>query len=107
MLPGGESAALALVEAVVRLIPGVVGNEGSVTGDSLPDRLKYPQYTRPREFRGMDTPEILLSGDHEAIRKWRLEQSLGRTMTRRPDLLESSPVSQEEREILDRLRKEK
>ena len=107
VLPGGESAALAVVEAVVRMIPGVVGNEGSVAGDSLPDRLKYPQYTRPRVFRGLEAPEVLLSGDHEAIRRWRLEQGLRRTMARRPDLLESAPLSAEERQILERLLKEK
>jgi len=107
ILPGGEAAALALIEAVCRLVPGVVGNEDSVSRDSLPGRLKYPQYTRPREFRGMSVPEVLVSGDHQAVRRWRLEQSLRRTLERRPDLLREENLSQEEREILDRLRSSK
>ena len=100
VLAGGETAALAVVEAVTRLVPGVVGNEGSVVNDSFPHRLKYPQYTRPREFRGMTVPDVLLSGDHDAIDAWRRRMSLIKTKDRRPDLLAQFPPDDEERAIL-------
>jgi tRNA (guanine37-N1)-methyltransferase len=94
VLSGGEAAAMVVIDAVVRLIPGVLGDESSTESESFteiqgesPALLEYPQYTRPREFRGMKVPEVLLSGDHEKIRKWRLEQALLRTRQRRPDLL--------------------
>lgn len=87
VLTGGELAAGIVVDAVTRLIPGVVGKEGSVAGDSLEGGvLKYPQYTRPREFQGAAVPEVLLSGDHGAIAKWREKQSRERTKRKRPDL---------------------
>lgn len=89
ILTGGEFAAMVLSDVVIRLLPGVVGNEDSVLNDSLEDGLlKAPQYTRPREFLGKSVPEILLSGNHARIEKWRREQSLERTRLKRPDLYE-------------------
>lgn len=91
VLSGGESAAMVLVDAIVRLLPGALGDETAAMNDSFTDdRLEYPQYTRPREFRGMKVPDVLLSGDHEKIAEWRTEQSKDRTRRRRPDLGESS-----------------
>jgi tRNA (guanine37-N1)-methyltransferase len=92
VLPGGESAALALTEAVSRLVPGVVGSSESLEEESFSrERLDYPHYTRPREFRGLPIPEVLLSGDHAKIRRWRRARSLERTRDRRPDLLRQRP----------------
>jgi tRNA (guanine37-N1)-methyltransferase len=89
VLTGGELPALVLADAVTRLVPGVVGNERSLTEDSLErGLLKYPQYTRPREFRGVGVPEVLLSGDHRAIGVWREAQMRERTQRKRPDLWE-------------------
>ncbi|MBN1512074.1 MAG: tRNA (guanosine(37)-N1)-methyltransferase TrmD [Phycisphaerae bacterium] len=89
VLSGGEAAALVVMDAVVRLLPGALGHEDSAEHDSFTDGLlEYPQYTRPREFRGMAVPDILLSGDHGKIAAWRREQALERTRQRRPDLLE-------------------
>jgi tRNA (guanine37-N1)-methyltransferase len=89
VLSGGEPAAMVLIDAVVRLLPGALGDEASAESESFSDgTLEYPQYTRPREFRGMTVPEVLLSGDHAKIAAWRREQSLRRTLSRRPDLLE-------------------
>ncbi|WP_022868407.1 tRNA (guanosine(37)-N1)-methyltransferase TrmD [Schaalia vaccimaxillae] len=88
VLNGGEAAALVLVEAVVRLLDGFMGNPDSIVEESYSDGLlEYPAYTKPRSWRGFDVPDVLLSGDHEAIRSWRLEQSLERTVSRRPDLI--------------------
>ncbi len=88
VLSGGELPALVVIEAVTRLIPGVLGNPDSIREESFSaDTLEYPQYTRPEEFRGMRVPEVLLSGDHERIRAWRADQALARTRQRRPDLL--------------------
>ena len=88
VLSGGEPAAMALVDAVVRLIPGALGDEASAVNDSFTDGLlEYPQYTRPRDFRGMEVPEVLISGDHGKVTQWRLDQSLQRTRERRPDLM--------------------
>lgn len=87
VLTGGELPALVLADAITRLLPGVVGNERSVTQDSLENGLlKYPQYTRPREFRGLEVPLILLSGNHVGIEAWRFEQMKERTARKRPDL---------------------
>ncbi len=87
VLTGGELPALVLVDAVTRLVPGVVGNERSITEESLENGLlKYPQYTRPREFRDLKVPDVLLSGDHGAIGAWRQNQMLDRTEKKRPDL---------------------
>lgn len=89
VLPGGEAAALAVVEAVSRLVPGVVGRAESVERESFSrDRLDHPHYTRPREFRGLPVPDVLVSGDHAAIERWRRARALARTRARRPDLLE-------------------
>jgi len=88
VLSGGEPAAMVLIDAIVRLLPGALGDEESTVEESFSaGLLEYPQYTRPREYRGMSVPEILLSGDHAKIAAWRLEQSHERTRTRRPDLL--------------------
>jgi tRNA (guanine37-N1)-methyltransferase len=92
VLPGGEAAALALTEAVTRLVPGVVGAAESLDSESfLRERLDYPHYTRPREFRGLAVPGVLLSGDHRRIVRWRAARALERTRERRPDLLEQRP----------------
>jgi tRNA (guanine37-N1)-methyltransferase len=92
VLPGGEAAALALVESVSRLVPGVVGSSESIEEESFSrERLDYPHYTRPREFRGLTVPDALLSGDHARIRRWRRSRALQRTRERRPDLLERRP----------------
>jgi tRNA (guanine37-N1)-methyltransferase len=88
VVAGGEVAALAVVEAVARLIPGVMGNEASALDESFGDGLlEYPQYTRPADFRGWEVPEVLRSGDHARVARWRRAQSLARTRDRRPDLL--------------------
>lgn len=88
VVSGGELPALVLIEAITRLIPGVIGNEGSHEQDSFaePDLLDHPHYTRPREFRGMSVPEVLVSGDHGAIEAWRREAALEKTRRNRPDL---------------------
>ncbi|MBN1655750.1 MAG: tRNA (guanosine(37)-N1)-methyltransferase TrmD [Deltaproteobacteria bacterium] len=94
---GGEIAAISVIEAVSRLIPGVLGNQDSCCGESHTDGLlEYPQYTRPQRFRGMDVPSILLSGNHEQISKWRRIQALKRTRERRPDLFERYRQTEEE-----------
>jgi tRNA (guanine37-N1)-methyltransferase len=88
VLSGGEVAAMAVVEAVARLVPGVLGNEESAEEDSFADGLlEYPQYTRPASFRGWEVPQVLLSGDHGRVARWRRAQSLLRTLERRPDLI--------------------
>lgn len=97
-LSGGEPAALAVIDAVARLIPGVLGNEKSAADESFSNGLlEYPQYTRPEEFRGMKVPAVLLSGDHERIRRWRREASIRLTQERRPDLLAKAALALEER----------
>ena len=108
VLPGGEVAALAVVEAVSRYVPGVVGDHESVRADSFEDGLlDTPHYTRPRTFRGLDVPEVLCSGHHEKIRRWRREQQLAETFRRRKDLLEKADLSDEERSFLERLARER
>jgi tRNA (guanine37-N1)-methyltransferase len=97
VLSGGEFAALAVVDAVARLFPGVLGNEDSPIRESFQEgTLEYPQYTRPAEFRGKRVPEVLLSGDHNRVADWRREQSLVRTRARRPDLLVQVQAPKEE-----------
>jgi tRNA (guanine37-N1)-methyltransferase len=92
VLSGGEAAALVVVEALSRRVPGVIGQAESVERESfVRDRLDYPQYTRPREYRGLAVPEVLLSGDHARIERWRRARSLERTKVRRPDLLARRP----------------
>ncbi|HFH9834008.1 TPA: tRNA (guanosine(37)-N1)-methyltransferase TrmD [Streptococcus suis] len=104
VLTGGELAAMTMIDATVRLIPEVIGKEASHTDDSFSSGLlEYPQYTRPYEYRGMLVPDVLMSGHHENIRKWRLEQSIRKTYDRRPDLLACYELSDEERFILDKI----
>jgi tRNA (guanine37-N1)-methyltransferase len=101
VLNGGELAAMVIIETVARLVPGVVGDEQSVEADSFTSgALDYPQYTRPAEFRGMRVPEVLLSGHHEQIRRWRRREQLRRTLARRPDLIAWDRLSDEERAML-------
>lgn len=98
VLTGGELPAMVMIDAIVRLLPGVLGNEASAANDSFSDGLlEYPQYTRPAEFRGWKVPDVLLSGNHAEIAKWRRQQSLLRTLRRRPDLLEQAELTPEER----------
>ena len=102
VLSGGELAAMVLVDAVTRLIPGALGHNLSAVEDSFAQGLlDCPHYTRPEEFAGRTVPEVLLSGNHEKIRRWRLKQALGRTQQRRPDLLESLALSPEQAKLLD------
>jgi tRNA (guanine37-N1)-methyltransferase len=102
VLSGGELPAMLVVDAVARLLPGVLGDEGSAEQDSFAaGLLDCPHYTRPETMEGLQVPAVLLSGDHEAIRRWRLKQSLGRTWTRRPELLAERKLSAEERKLLD------
>ncbi|MEH6583906.1 MAG: tRNA (guanosine(37)-N1)-methyltransferase TrmD [Halioglobus sp.] len=101
VLSGGELAAMVVVDAVTRQLPGVLGHELSAQEDSYADGLlDCPHYTRPEDFQGESVPEVLLSGDHEKIRRWRLKQALGRTQARRPDLLEDRVMTPEEDELL-------
>jgi len=101
VVSGGELPAMLIADAVGRMIEGVVGNTGSVEEDSFFNGLlDYPHYTRPEELRGMRVPDVLLSGHHEKIRKWRKEQALRATLERRPDLLESAELDDEARKIL-------
>jgi tRNA (guanine37-N1)-methyltransferase len=123
---GGELAAAVVVDAVMRLVPGVLGNEASgefesfgvadveiaATEDGVPRSqhgsgglLDYPHYTRPAEFGGMRAPEVLMNGDHQQIRKWRREQQLRKTLANRPDLLEHASLSKEDRRLLESIRK--
>jgi tRNA (guanine37-N1)-methyltransferase len=99
VLSGGEPAAWVVMDAVSRLVPGVLGCGESVQEESFSQEslLEYPQYTRPREFGGVRVPEVLLSGDHQAIAQWRRRQSLQRTARRRPELLENVSMTEEER----------
>ncbi len=101
VLSGGEIAALVVIDAVSRLVPGVLGCEDSAVHESFADGLlEYPQYTRPPEFRGARVPDVLLSGDHGAIARWRRQQSLRRTFERRPDLLAHAALTAEDRAYL-------
>lgn len=99
ILTGGEIAAMAVIDAVARFVPGVLGSAASAHEDSFANGLlEYPQYTRPSEFRGQKVPDILLSGDHAKINRWRREQSILTTRQKRPDLLAAAPLTQEEKE---------
>lgn len=101
ILSGGELAALVVIDAVSRLVPGVLGSAASTEVESFSEGLlEYPQYTRPPEFRGLRVPEVLLSGDHAAIARWRREQMLRRTYERRPDLLARATLSEADRAFL-------
>jgi len=102
VLSGGEVAAMACLDAIIRLQPGALGHEDSAEEDSfMQGLLDCPHYTRPEHYAGKSVPPVLLSGDHEAIRKWRLQQSLGRTWQRRPELLERMTLNDEQRALLD------
>jgi len=102
ILTGGELGAMVVIDAVARLLPGVLGDPRSKEEETFADGLlEYPQYTRPRSFRGMEVPEVLLSGHHEQIRRWRRQQSLLRTKERRPDLLAKASLSAEDKAFLD------
>jgi tRNA (guanine37-N1)-methyltransferase len=102
VLSGGELAAMVLIDAITRLLPGATGDQDSIIQDSFVDNLlDYPHYTRPREIAGKKVPEILLTGDHQAIYRWRLKQALARTWLRRKDLLEKRKLSLLEKELLN------
>ncbi len=104
VLSGGELAAMVLIETVTRLLPGALGDPGAVFEDSHAwGLLEYPHYTRPAVFRGWAVPEVLRSGDHAAIVRWRREQALRRTWERRPDLLERAPLTEQDRQFLAQL----
>ncbi len=108
VLTGGELAAMVVVDAVVRLLPGALGSEQAASEDSYAKGfLEYPQYTRPRVYRGWEVPEVLLSGNHQEIARWRWEQAIERTLLRRPDLLAKASLSKEERELADRIKARK
>ncbi len=99
VLSGGEAAALVVIDAVTRLIPGVLGSDESCADESFAEGLlEYPQYTRPRSFRGLEVPEVLISGHHAKVAEWRRQQALERTRLRRPDLLSASPQPTEDTE---------
>lgn len=102
ILTGGELAAMVVVDAVARLIPGVLGSQESLEHESHADGLlQYPQYTRPPEYRGWKVPEVLLSGHHQEISRWRRRQSLLQTLNKRPDLLEQAQISEEEKRLIE------
>ena len=104
VLSGGEPAALAIVDAVTRLLSGVLGNEQSPLNESFTTgALEYPQYTRPQDFRGARVPDVLLSGNHAAIAQWRRMQALRRTRQRRPDLFEQIELTEEDRNFLEEM----
>ncbi|MFN3698753.1 MAG: tRNA (guanosine(37)-N1)-methyltransferase TrmD [Dictyoglomus sp.] len=107
VLTGGEIPAMVLFDAIVRLIPGAVGDPNSLREESFQwGILEYPQYTHPREFEGMRVPDILLSGDHKKIRRWRRKEALRKTLLKRPDLLEKADLSQEDYVLLEEIKKE-
>lgn len=107
VLSGGEIAAMAVIDAVVRLLPGVLGDEASAEQDSFMDGLlDHPHYTRPEEVEGRRVPDVLLSGDHARIARWRYQQALGRSFVRRPDLVERLNLTDEQQHVLDEYLKE-
>ena len=107
VLTGGELAAMVMIDAIARLLPGVLGSSGSAESDSFSDGLlEYPHYTRPVEFEGKRVPEVLLSGHHGEISRWRRQQQLRRTLERRPELLAKAPLSEADQAFLARLRDE-
>jgi len=107
VLSGGEIAAMAVIDAVVRLLPGALGDDESAVQDSfMQGLLDHPHYTRPELVDGRTVPEVLVSGDHGAIARWRTKQALGRTAIRRPDLLERLELDDEQRKLLDEFLKE-
>ena len=108
VLTGGELAALVIIDAVTRLIPGALGDERSKEDESFSwGLLDYPHYTRPREFRGLRVPSVLLSGDHRKIWLWRRREAIKKTLRKRPDLLEKVELTEDDRKILEELKSEK
>lgn len=106
ILTGGELGAMVILEATARLLPGVLGDEASTEEESFAEGLlEYPHYTRPREFMGCEVPEVLLSGNHQEIAAWRRRKAIERTLEKRPDLLESAKLTEEDRECLKDLKK--
>ena len=106
VLSGGEPAALVVIDAIARLVPGVLGKEESAREDSFATGLlEYPHYTRPRQFMGMDVPDVLLSGDHKKIERWRREEALKVTRERRPELLKRARLVREDKAFLEKLGK--
>jgi tRNA (guanine37-N1)-methyltransferase len=107
VLTGGELPAMIIIDAVSRLLPGVLGDPDGAFDDShATGLLEYPHYTRPPEFRGWKVPDVLVSGNHAKINKWRREQSLRRTLKRRPDLLETAPLSDTDQKVLKKIKEE-
>lgn len=107
VLTGGELPAMVMIDAVARMVPGVLGSAGSALADSFSDGLlEYPHYTRPVEFAGQRVPDVLLSGNHAEIARWRRRQQLRRTLERRPDLLDSAELDTEDRRVLAELERE-
>ncbi|WP_444921561.1 tRNA (guanosine(37)-N1)-methyltransferase TrmD [Microbulbifer sp. CnH-101-G] len=108
VLSGGELAAMVMVDAITRLIPGALGHDQSAVEDSFSSGLlDCPHYTRPEQYRGVAVPEVLLSGNHERIRRWRLKQALARTQQRRPDLLEGLELDKEQKQLLEEIQQER
>lgn len=106
VLTGGELPAMVMIDSISRLIPGVLNNDDSAEYESFQDGLlEYPQYTRPVTFLDKKVPDVLLSGHHGNIAKWRREQSLKRTLLRRPELLEAAQLSKEDKKTLEKLKK--
>jgi len=102
VLSGGEIAAMALIDAVIRFQPGALGDEDSAQQDSFTSGLLHcPEYTRPQEYDGKEVPDVLLSGDHGAIEQWRIKHSLGATWLKRPDLIDKCELSEEQKELLE------
>ena len=107
VLTGGELATMVIIDATTRFIDGTLGNQNSAAQDSFSnDLLEAPQYTKPREYRGMEVPEVLTSGNHKKIEEWNLEQSIIKTLQRRPDLIENGSFSKEIQEKIEQIKKE-
>ena len=106
VMTGGELAALVIIDSVVRLIPGVLGDSTSVEDESFNQLLDYPHYTRPARLRGMDVPLVLVSGNHEVIRQWKRWQAVNNTFDKRPDLLDETALSEEDMKILKEIKEE-
>jgi len=107
VLTGGEIPAMVLVDAVARLLPGVLGHDESKKNDSFYNGiLDYPHYTRPQEFKGMEVPEILLSGNHQLVDRWRKKEALKRTYLMRPDLIENTELTQDQQELLREIKQD-
>jgi tRNA (guanine37-N1)-methyltransferase len=106
VLSGGELAAMVMIDAVTRWLPGALGHEDSASQDSFAEGLlDCPHYTRPEDLDGQQVPEVLLSGNHELIRRWRLQQSLGRTWLHRPDLIEKAELNTEQQALLEEFKR--